>query len=136
MLSAAERRNLFDETPWWAWPILWWSLARLEVWLEAFRAECGPCEVMITVNAYGLIKVAMIGDRRDRQDWRARLTKPAAWALSRALRSERVTSQPVQLFSCPFARRASAAHSRALTLSLSKREGASLALEPVSLAPT
>lgn len=126
-MSEAQRANLFAATPWWLWPVLWWSLARHEAWLARYWAEHGPCPVMASVTAFGTVRILYIGAPVKPEDGRPRLSRPSFLALARALTPQLVISQPVRTASCAFARRAAAAHGLA-------SQGAPR-LRPVSLAP-
>lgn len=97
---------MFAATPFWLWPVLWWSLGRYKVWLARFQAEHGPRELIITVTAFGTIRVLHIGDRQDIDDGSPRVSAASLLAFAHAMRPQRVISQPVRTAACAFARRA------------------------------
>ncbi|MEO1101171.1 MAG: hypothetical protein AAFW65_04935 [Pseudomonadota bacterium] len=105
-MSERQISEMFAVTPWWLWPVLWWSLGRHQAWLARFRAEHGPREVLVTVTAFGTIRVLHIGDLPDTDNGHPRITRAAFLAFARAMRPARVISQPVRTASCAFARRA------------------------------
>lgn len=129
VMTPRQKSEMFAATPFWLWPILWWSLGRHEAWLRRFRAEHGPRDVLVTITALGTIRVLHIGDRHDLDDGRPRLLKARFLAFARAMRPQRVISQPVRTTSCAFARRANA------QASASKGPARADPQRPVSLAP-
>ncbi len=107
-MTPRQKSEMFAATPFWLWPILWWSLRRHEAWLQRFRAEHGPREVLVAITAFGTLRVLHIGDRQDLDDGRPRISKACFLAFARAMRPPIVISQPVRTSRCAFARRADA----------------------------
>lgn len=129
VMTPRQKAEMFAATPFWLWPVLWWSLGRYEVWLARFQAEHGPRELILTVTTFGTIRVLHIGDPHDKEDGLPRVSTASLLAFAHAVRPQRVISQPVRTAACAFARRANARAGASGAWGEARRE------RPASLAP-
>lgn len=96
-----QKREMYDVTPVYFWPVLWWSIIVFEAWMARYEAEHGPAEILFSVTPFGRIRLMHVSDRPAPRHT-PELSGATVRALLVAFTPAIVTSAPVRRV-CPVA---------------------------------